>query len=89
MRFTGVKIRQFGKLKEKEISFAPGINVIYGENESGKSTLHAFLRAMLFGMKRGRGRASRQDMFSRCEPWRIREITGGSCALRVEERSFA
>ena len=82
MRFTGVKIRQFGKLKEKEISFAPGINVIYGENESGKSTLHAFLRAMLFGMKRGRGRASRQDMFSRCEPWENPGNYGG--ILRFE-----
>ena len=84
MRFTGVKIRQFGKLKEKEISFAPGINVIYGENESGKSTLHAFLRAMLFGMKRGRGRASRQDMFSRCEPWENPGNYGG--ILRFESR---
>ena len=33
-----------------------GINVIYGENESGKSTIHTFIRSMLFGMKRGRGR---------------------------------
>lgn len=82
MRFTGVKIRQFGKLKEKEISFVPGINVIYGENESGKSTLHAFLRAMLFGMKRGRGRASRQDLFSRCEPWENPGTYGG--ILRFE-----
>ena len=42
----------------KKIIFAPGINVIYGANEAGKTTLHDFLTAMLFGMEKGRGRGS-------------------------------
>ena len=31
--------------------------MVYGRNEAGKSTLHTFIRCMLFGLERGRGRA--------------------------------
>lgn len=82
MRFTEVKINHFGKLQGEEITFAPGMNVICGDNESGKSTLHTFLRSMLFGMRRGRGRASRQDTFARYEPWDNPGAYGG--ILRFE-----
>ena len=77
MRFTEAKINHFGRLQGEKITFSPGINVICGENESGKSTLHAFLRAMLFGLRRGRGRASRQDAFVRYEPWENPGAYGG------------
>lgn len=56
-------------LSEKHIRFTEGVQVIYGENEWGKSTLHAFIRAMLFGMDRGRGKAAAKDDFTRYEPW--------------------
>ena len=36
-----------------------GINVVYGDNESGKSTVHTFLLAMFFGLRRRRGKAPR------------------------------
>ena len=44
-------------------------NIIYGENESGKSTIHTFIKSMLFGLERGRGRAANSDVFSQYEPW--------------------
>lgn len=58
MRIRELIIRNFGKFSDKDILLEDGINILYGENESGKSTLHAFIRGMLFGMERGRGRAS-------------------------------
>lgn len=69
MKLTQIYIKSFGKLKDREISFGPGINIVYGPNESGKSTLHAFIRSMLFGISRQRGRAARTDSYSRYEPW--------------------
>ena len=39
-----VNIIAFGGLKDKVISFDNGINVIYGENEAGKSTIQAFIK---------------------------------------------
>ena len=54
MRIREIYIKNFGKFSEQRFSFQPGVNILYGENEFGKSTLCAFIRAMLFGMERGR-----------------------------------
>ena len=51
MIFTRAQIYGFGKWVDKKITFNQGnLNVIYGENESGKSTLQAFISYMLFGL---------------------------------------
>lgn len=63
------EIKNYGKFNQKTISFQKGINIIYGENEAGKSTLHSFIKSMLFGMEKPRGRASKQDAYSLYEPW--------------------
>ena len=69
MVITELYIKNFGMLSEKHIRFTDGVQVIYGENESGKSTLHGFIRAMLFVLERGRGKAAPKDDFTRYEPW--------------------
>lgn len=69
MKIRQLQIHSFGKLKNWEINLEDGINIIYGPNESGKSTMHAFIRAMLYGIQRQRGRAARSDTYSRYEPW--------------------
>ena len=43
MKINKLKINSYGKLKEKEVDFGDNINVVYGENESGKSTLLKFI----------------------------------------------
>ena len=63
-----IKINRFGKLADERIEFADGLNIVYGPNESGKSTLQGFLVNMLFGMNRSRGKASKTDDFARFEP---------------------
>ena len=45
-----IKIIEFGKLKDFTLDLKDGFNVIYGENESGKSTIQLFIKAMLYGM---------------------------------------
>ena len=69
MIITEIYIKNFGMLSDRHIRFTDDVQIIYGENESGKSTLHAFIRAMLFGMERGRGKAATKDDFTRYEPW--------------------
>ena len=61
-------VKNFGKLSEKHFYFRDGVQVISGENEFGKTTLHAFVKAMLFGLERGRGRAAAKDDFTKYEP---------------------
>ena len=58
-------VKNFGKLSEKHFYFRDGVQVISGENEFGKTTLHAFVKAMLFGLERGRGRAAAKDDFTK------------------------
>lgn len=95
MIITELYIRNFGKFSNRHFYLREGVQVISGENEFGKTTLHAFIRAMLFGMERGRGRAAAKDDFSRYEPWEdpgsyagvMRFICGGR-RFRLE-RNFA
>ena len=69
MKILGLLLRNFGKFQNQKLRFESGINIIYGENESGKSTIHTFIKGMLFGIGRGRGRASVYDTYSIYEPW--------------------
>lgn len=88
MKIKKIQIQQFGKLKNREIFFEPGINVIYGPNESGKSTLHSFIRGMFFGLPRYRGRASKNDPYTRYEPWNRPVDFAGSLEFSVGEKDF-
>ncbi len=42
-------IRGFGKFVNQTFDFSDGLTVIEGENEAGKSTLHAFIEGILYG----------------------------------------
>ena len=94
MRFLDLYISGFGKFHNMSVSFEDGINVVYGKNEAGKSTIHTFIRSMLFGLERQRGRAARNDIYSRYEPWDSSGTYEGQLRLEADgmvyriERSF-
>lgn len=69
MKLLELDIKGFGLLSNQHIRFHDGINIIYGRNEAGKSTIHTFIKAMIYGMERSRGIASLTDTWSRYEPW--------------------
>lgn len=83
MRILDLHIDGFGKFHDLSVSFDKDLNVVYGKNEAGKSTLHTFIRCMLFGLERGRGRAARGDLYSKYEPWQNKGVYGGQ--MRVEK----
>lgn len=83
MYIKKAELTNFGKFNQKTIAFSPGLNVVYGENESGKSTLHSFLVAMLFGLEKQRGRAGKADRYQRCEPWNAAAYYAGSLEFAV------
>lgn len=58
MRIISIHIDEFGMLENRDFTFAPGMNILEGRNESGKSTLLAFIKFMLYGAPaRGTGEA--------------------------------
>ena len=72
-----LKIKNFGKIRDKDMELSPGINVLYGENESGKTTTHTFIRSMFYGVRRLRGKASQNDTYTKYEPWENPAEYGG------------
>ena len=70
MRFESVTALAFGPFHDQTLEFAPGMNVVYGANEAGKSTWHAALYAGLCGRRRGPGRSREERTFAaRHQPW--------------------
>ncbi|MCX7571810.1 AAA family ATPase [Tumebacillus sp. DT12] len=64
MRIERVQVYGFGEWQDVEWQFEPGLNVILGRNEAGKTTVMAFVRAVLFGFER----RSAQALHLRYEP---------------------
>lgn len=81
-------VKNFGKLQDVRVPFKEGLNLVYGPNESGKTTLHTFLRCMLFGIRRARGRAAARDTYSRYEPWDYSHYYAGSMRFTSGDKEF-
>lgn len=69
-----VKIKSFGGIKDRDIDFKRGFNLIYGENEKGKSTIQNFIRAWLYGL--GNSRGSRNNLRKRYLPFSGEKMQG-------------
>lgn len=70
-----LNIKSFGAIKNKKISLTEGINVIYGKNESGKSTTEGFISILLYGMSGGR-KNLKQNERKRFIPWKENTAQG-------------
>ena len=88
MEIKELYLKNFGKFTDTHFYLSEKIHVFYGENEYGKSTIYAFLKAMLFGMERGRGRAAGKDEFSRYEPWENPNYYAGVLRFTCGGRMF-
>lgn len=75
MKIKNIKINGFGKLKDKEVNLSNGINVVYGHNESGKSSLLKFISSMLYGAGKNKNGKDISD-FDKFKPWRSEEFSG-------------
>ncbi|NLO40732.1 MAG: AAA family ATPase, partial [Ruminiclostridium sp.] len=70
MKVERLEIRGFGRFENKTFTPGGGMNVIYGVNEAGKTTLQTFIKAMLFGLKGGRrGKDGSLSPTRQYKPW--------------------
>lgn len=60
MKITNISCTQFAGIRDRNISFTDGVNVIYGKNESGKSTLVNLLSRTLFQNAKINGRTDKE-----------------------------
>lgn len=75
MRINKLKINAYGKLKDKEINFENNINIIYGKNEAGKSTLLNFISNCFYGISKNKKGKDISD-FERYMPWAGEDFSG-------------
>lgn len=75
MKINYLKINEFGKLKNKEIKLKNNINLIYGKNESGKTTLLKFISSMFYGISKNKNGQAICD-FDKYKPWKGEDFSG-------------
>ena len=88
MRIKELYIKAFGKFIDREFKLGDNLNIIYGLNETGKSTIHRFIEAMLFGfVKPGVKRRVLMEEYDRYRPW-TGDLYGGSLVYQVGGRLY-
>ncbi len=87
MKITRININSFGKLCDKTVEFGDGFNVIYGPNESGKSTIMAYIRAMLYGFESRAKRSLTENEFKRYTPW-SGERMSGTMEIEIDGKEY-
>ena len=86
MEIIQLHLKHFGRFSDYRLDMHAGINIISGGNETGKSTLHAFIRAMLYGITRNRSRSL--DEYQLREPWENPSWFAGSMKLLYEGKIY-
>ena len=87
MRIKETAIDGFGKFHNFHTELSDGIQVIYGKNETGKTTLRQFMFHMLFGLEKSRGAAARRDDYTRYMPVEGGRY-GGYLILEKDEKTY-
>ncbi len=71
-----IEIISFGKFSNKFMEFSDGLNIVLGNNESGKSTIISFIYAMFYGFGDNRGKTL--SLREKYTPW-----SGGVCEGKI------
>jgi len=75
LKINKLKINGYGKLQNKEIELKDGINIIYGKNESGKSTILKFILNSFYGTSKNKKGKNISD-YEKYKPWYLEEFSG-------------
>ena len=75
MKIKNIKINNYGNLENKEINLKNKINIIYGKNESGKSTLLNYIKNIFYGISKNKNGKSISD-YEKYKTWGKEEFSG-------------
>ena len=74
MKIENIKINSYGNLKNREINLKK-LNIIYGKNESGKSTLLNFIKNTFYGISKNKNGKNISD-YDKYLPWGEKDFSG-------------
>lgn len=86
MKIKALHIASFGGLKNKDLDFQKPFNVVYGDNENGKTTIMNFIKMMFYGTERGSAQISK-NMRKKYNPW-DNSAMSGSIDFELKNRNF-
>ena len=75
MKINKIQINGFGNIANKSLDFSDGINLIHGSNESGKSTMVHFVKAMFYGVNKNKAGKTFSEV-ERFRPWNDNDFSG-------------
>ncbi len=75
MKIKNIKINNYGNLENKEINLEKNINIIYGKNESGKSTLLNYVKNIFYGISKNKNGRDISD-YDKYKPWGKEDFSG-------------
>ena len=81
-----IVIKSFGLITDMTLEFSDKVNVIEGQNESGKSTIAAFIKYMLYGFGNGEGDDEASERRRRIN-WNT-GVAQGSMYVRVKDKRY-
>jgi len=84
VRIRRIAIDGYGRFSGQALEFAPGLQVVVGPNERGKSTLRAFVGDMLFGQKRHPAQAEYEEARELRAPWEHPDRYGGTLVYELD-----
>lgn len=89
MRILHAHITGYGRFQDREVSFEPGLQIIVGPNEKGKSTLRSFIADMLYGQKRSATQRVYDESNTLRRPWAPEARYAGAMAyVLADGREF-
>lgn len=82
IKFTELRLIKFGRFKDYKLALGEGMNLIYGGNESGKSTMQLFIKFMLYGIPTRGAKCRNVRDRERIIPW---DETKAAGAVRLNK----
>lgn len=86
MKIENIKINQYGKLENKDIDLKK-LNIIFGKNEAGKSTLLNFIESMFYGINKNKNGKKYSDS-EQYLPWNENDFSGSIKYSLDNEKEF-
>jgi len=83
VKFRRISIDGYGRFAGRTLEFAPGLQIIIGPNEKGKSTIRAFIGDMLYGQKRANATRNYDETNELRTPWETPDCYGGSLQYQL------
>lgn len=87
MKIENAQINAFGNLENKQIDLSKNINIIKGNNESGKSTFLKFIVDMFYGISKNK-RGKEFSDYDRYKPWNSEEFSGKITYVLDDEKKY-